>query len=116
MRGARARGRGRVAAVARGRARAHGVSNFCVPLLRCLVGDEAGRVHPHVVSGMLHVGMGADPLGYLSWAREHGAVFQAYSVLGGVEGDFGRITPAPAVRRVASAPGARAPILTGHPC
>ncbi len=105
---ARALWRGMVAAVARGRARAHGVSNFCVPLLRCLVGDEAGRVHPHVVSGMLHVGMGADPLGYLSWAREHGAVFQAYSVLGGVEGDLQNIVAQPAVARIAAAHGTSA--------
>ena len=45
--------------------------------------------------------MGRDPYGYRSWVqRRWGAVYMAYSVLGGVEGDFGRITNEPTVASI----------------
>ena len=55
---------------------------------------------------MQHVGMGADAYGYRRWVqRVWGAAFMAYSMLGGVDGDFGRIVHAPLVERVAHAHG-----------
>lgn len=105
---ARALWRGMEGALMRGDARAIGVANFCLPLLHCLVDDGALRVRPHVISGMLHVGMGADPLGYLSWARAHSVVFQAYSVLGGINGDLEAILVDPGVARIATAHGTSA--------
>ena len=62
------------------------------------------KTPPAVLQYMHHVGMGPAPLGYRGWAeRTWGAVYMAYSVLGGVEGDFARIVGASAVRRVAEA-------------
>jgi diketogulonate reductase-like aldo/keto reductase len=90
------------AAQARGLARSIGLSNCCASLLRCL--KSSVRTAPAVLQYMQHVGMGVDPFGYRAWAaRTWGAVTMAYSVLGGVEGDFGRITGSPVVRRVAKA-------------
>ena len=48
-----------------GVARAIGVSNFCVPLVQCLL--QTARVRPAVVSQMHRVGMGHDPYGFVSW-------------------------------------------------
>ena len=44
-----------------------------------------------------------DPYGYLDWTRRRGIAFIAYSVLGGVEGDFGRITTSAPVVGAAAA-------------
>ena len=49
------------------------MSNFCAPLLGCLL--ERARVPPAVAQGMLHVGMGADPFGYLGYMRRLGITF-----------------------------------------
>merc|ERR1712224_427550 len=50
--------------------------------------------------------MGSDAYGYRRWVeRTWGAVYMAYSVLGGIEGDLGKIVKAPLVRSVASAHG-----------
>ena len=87
----------------RGLTRAIGLSNICAPLLRCLAAVPP-RIAPAVLQYMQHVGMGSNPNGYRSWARRQwGAVYMAYSVLGGVEGDFARITSASRVQEVASA-------------
>lgn len=91
----------------RGLAFAIGLSNVCGPLLRCLA--KSARIKPAVMQYMLHVGMGPDPLGYRSFGtREWRSVFMAYSVLGGAEQDFSRITASPAVARVAAAHGGHA--------
>jgi len=55
-----------------------GVSNFCLPLLQCLL--LSGKT-PTVMQQMHHVGMGLDPNGLVSWARHYGAVYMAYSAL-----------------------------------
>jgi len=94
--------RGLEDAYARGLARAIGLSNVCSGLLRCLA--ASAKTAPHVVQYMLHVGMGPDPYGYRAWVKaQWGAAVMAYSVLGGVEGDFGRITSQPTVQRIAAA-------------
>lgn len=96
--------RGLEDAYARGLARAIGLSNVCGGLLQCLASSV--RTPPHVLQYMLHVGMGPDPYGYRAWAKARwGAQYMAYSVLGGVEGDFGRITAQPLVQRIARAHG-----------
>ena len=88
----------------RGAARSIGLSNCCAGMLRCLASHMALRIPPAVVQFMHHVGMGSSPLGYREWvAKRWGTVYMAYSVLGGVEGDFGKITSAPTVRRIAEA-------------
>ena len=49
-------------------------------------------------------GHGARSVCYRAWARSRWrAQYMAYSVLGGVEGDFGRITSHPLVQRIATA-------------
>ena len=94
--------RGLEAAHAQGLARSIGLSNCCAPLLRCLA--SSAKTKPAVLQYMHHVGMGIDPFGYRGWAaKTWGAVTMAYSVLGGVEGDFGRITGSPVVGRIAKA-------------
>lgn len=94
--------RGLEDAHARGLARSIGLSNVCGGLLECLA--SSARTPPHVLQYMLHVGMGPDPFGYRAWARSRWrAQYMAYSVLGGVEGDFGRITSHPLVQRIATA-------------
>jgi diketogulonate reductase-like aldo/keto reductase len=88
------------AAYERGHAKAIGVSNYCHSLLVCL--NQTARIRPAVLQGQLHIGMGSDPYGYVSYARSMEAAFMAYSVLGGVSGDYGKILSSAAVRRAAS--------------
>jgi diketogulonate reductase-like aldo/keto reductase len=88
----------------RGLARAIGLSNCCAQLLTCVA--ATATISPAAVQYMHHVGMGADALGYRRFVeRTWGAAYMGYSVLGGVEGDFGKIVGAPLVRRIASAHG-----------
>lgn len=92
-----------------GKAKAIGVSNYCISCLECLLGNPevkvvpAGRFHFVFWRGKqiaadnllttlpllcevnqfeLHVGMGADPEGLVSYNVKHGIVVQAYSPLG----------------------------------
>jgi diketogulonate reductase-like aldo/keto reductase len=65
-----------------GLARAIGVSNYCVGLLKCLLEQPGTNERPAVLSQMHRVGMGTDPYGYVSWAQRLGIVYMAYSVLG----------------------------------
>ena len=89
--------RGLEAARGAGHARAIGVSNCCGSCMRCLL-ETPGATVPAVWQQMHHVGMGDDPYGYVSWARSKGIVYMAYSVLGGVVGDIGKIGASSAVR------------------
>ena len=99
----RALWRGLETARRQGLARAIGLSNCCAQLLQC-VATGTVREPPAVVQYMHHVGMGSDPFGYRTWAwRTWKAVYMAYSVLGGAEGDFKRIAHGPVVERIASA-------------
>ena len=75
--------------------------------MRCLL-ETPGATVPAVWQQMHHVGMGVDPLGQLSYARRHQVAYMAYSVLGGAEGDLGRIAAQPAVRRIAKQRGVSA--------
>jgi diketogulonate reductase-like aldo/keto reductase len=68
------------AAYKAGKARALGVSNYCVSCLECLLSNAT--VMPTVNQIELHVGMGADPAGLVSYNAKHGIVSQAYSPLG----------------------------------
>ena len=91
-----------------GLTKAIGLSNVCGPLLGCLARSNL-RVPPAVMQYMMHVGMGPDPFGYRSFgARAWRSAFMAYSVLGGAEQEFERITASPAVARIAAAHGNRA--------
>ena len=86
----------------RGIARSIGLSNCCGHLLKCVAAAAATR--PAAVQYMQHVGMGPDRFGYRKWAETTwGAAYMGYSVLGGVEGDFGRIVSQPLVQRIAQA-------------
>ena len=59
---------------------------------------------PAVLQYMHHVGMGHDPFGYQSFGRRvWGSTYMAYSVLGGAEQDFERVTSARAVEEIARA-------------
>ena len=89
--------RGLEAARSAGHARAIGVSNCCGSCMRCLL-ETPGATVPAVWQQMHHVGMGDDPYGYISWARSKGIVYMAYSVLGGVMGDIGKIGASSAAR------------------
>lgn len=94
--------RGLEAAHRRGLAKAIGLSNVCGGLLTCLAARVS--IKPAVLQYMHHVGMGDDPYGYASYAkRMWKAHYMAYSVLGGAEQDFERITSSPAVVSAASA-------------
>lgn len=66
-----------------GKARAIGVSNYCPSCFACLEGKAT--VFPMVNQVGYHIGMGADPSGFKSYADKHGMILQAYSPLGGVE-------------------------------
>lgn len=68
------------AAYKAGKAKAIGVSNYCVSCLECLL-DNA-TVVPTVNQIELHVGMGPDPSGLVSYSLSKGIVPQAYSPLG----------------------------------
>lgn len=61
-----------------GKAKAIGVSNYCPSCFACL---SSASVFPMVNQVQYHVGMGLDPSGLMSFAKEHGVVVQAYSVL-----------------------------------
>ena len=62
-----------------GKARAIGVSNYCPSCFDCIKDTE---VFPHVNQVMVHIGMGTDPGGFVSYSKKHGVQLQAYSVLG----------------------------------
>jgi len=66
--------------LAAGKARAIGVSNYCVSSFECLF--QTAKVVPAVNQIELHVGMGPDPTGLVSYALNKGIVSQAYSPLG----------------------------------
>ena len=86
------------------------MSNYCAPLLACVL--ATARVTPSVAQGMMHVGMGSDPHGYLRHATApRGIVFVAYSALGGVEGDLRRILASGAVRAAAERHTTTAPTV-----
>lgn len=62
-----------------GKVKAIGVSNYCASCLDCLL--SKATVKPAVNQIELHVGMGADPTGLVSYTREKGILPQAYSPL-----------------------------------
>jgi len=62
-----------------GKVRAIGVSNYCPSCFECLRDTE---VFPMVNQVMYHIGMGIDPGHFMTYAKSHGVVIQAYSVLG----------------------------------
>ena len=59
--------------------RAIGVSNYCSACFQCLSGSKE---MPMVNQVQLHVGMGADPQGFRTFAEKHEMVLQAWSPLG----------------------------------
>ncbi|CAE7569973.1 morA [Symbiodinium sp. CCMP2592] len=63
-----------------GKARAIGVSNYCPSCYDCL--NSTATVLPMVNQVQLHLGMGTDPAGIVSWHKKRGIQLQAYSVLG----------------------------------
>jgi len=65
---------------AAGKAKAIGVSNYCPSCFACL--DGSATVFPMVNQIGYHIGMGADPSGFRSFADSKGVVLQAYSPLG----------------------------------
>lgn len=65
-----------------GKAKAIGVSNYCKSCLECLLGQDGVTVTPAVNQIELHVGMGIDPEGLVSFSTDKGIVVQAYSPLG----------------------------------
>lgn len=85
---------------AAGRARAIGVSNYCASLLQCVLGEAS--IRPAVWQQVHHIGMGADPLGYISWARAHGIAYQAVSVLGGFKRISGSVLGQPLLQQLAA--------------
>ena len=85
-------------------ARAIGLSNVCANCLQCLSKHKL-RVMPAVIQEMHHLGMGLNPYGYPEWAARLGIWYMPYSVMGGVEGEFGAINALPEVRAIASSRG-----------
>jgi len=67
---------------AEGLATSIGVSNYCEECLECLLSDEATTVVPAVNQFELHVGMGPDPEGLVTYCRSKGIAPMAYSPLG----------------------------------
>lgn len=67
-------------ALASGLIRSAGVSNYCATCLDAL--QRTARVRPAVNQVQYHVGMGADPQGFISTARRHRLTLQAWSPLG----------------------------------
>ena len=65
-----------------GKAKAIGVSNYCPPLLECLL--ATARVRPHVNQLNVHVGSSLEAL--QAWGPAYGVPLQAYSALGSVDG------------------------------
>eukprot|EP00937_MAST-01D_sp_MAST-1D-sp2_P007434 g7434.t1 len=64
----------------KGKAKAIGVSNYCQSCFECLLGTAT--VVPAVNQIQVHVGMGDDPSGLLSYCAKKGIIVQAYSPLG----------------------------------
>jgi len=81
---------------AAGKVRAIGVSNYCPSCLDCLI--AAAKVIPAVNQFRLHVGMGADPEGFLSYGNHWGIVTMAYSPMGG-----GEVFTDPLLKKIGSA-------------
>jgi diketogulonate reductase-like aldo/keto reductase len=65
--------------LAAGKARTIGVSNYCISCLECLA--KTWKIVPAVNQIQLHVGMGADPEGLVSYCRARHIQIQAYSPL-----------------------------------
>jgi len=65
---------------AAGKARAIGVSNYCQSSFDCL--SQTWKVKPALNQIEVHVGMGPDPRGLISYAKSFGIQSQAYSPLG----------------------------------
>mmetsp|Transcript_30835 Transcript_30835/g.57825 ORF Transcript_30835/g.57825 Transcript_30835/m.57825 type:complete len:322 (+) Transcript_30835:50-1015(+) len=63
-----------------GKARAIGVSNYCPSCYDCL--NSTASVLPMVNQVQIHLGMGTDPAGFVSYHKARGIQLQAYSVLG----------------------------------
>jgi 2,5-diketo-D-gluconate reductase A len=68
--------------LAAGKTRAIGVSNFCKSCLKCLQ-TSSPELLPATNQIQLHVGMGADPDGLMSYNANLGIVVQAYEPLAG---------------------------------
>lgn len=68
-----------------GAVRAIGVSNFCVSCMECLAASGNNMARPAVNQIQMHVGMGADPGGLLSYCSSRQIVVQAYEPLAGGE-------------------------------
>jgi diketogulonate reductase-like aldo/keto reductase len=64
----------------KGKARAIGVSNYCQSCIECLAKNSS--IVPAVNQIQVHVGMGPDPAGLVSYGRSKGIITQAYSPLG----------------------------------
>lgn len=67
--------------LASNKTRALGVSNFCQSCFDCILTD-ASVVVPALNQVQLHVGMGTDPEGLVSFCQKKGIVMEAYSPLG----------------------------------
>merc|ERR1719454_1216619 len=65
---------------AAGKAKSIGVSNYCQSSFECL--SQTMKVTPALNQIELHVGMGPDPKGIVSYAKNLGIKSQAYSPLG----------------------------------
>jgi len=65
---------------AAGKAKSIGVSNFCQSSFDCL--KQTWKVVPAINQVQVHVGMGTDPTGIISYGKSFGVVTQAYSPLG----------------------------------
>lgn len=63
------------------KARSIGVSNFCQSCLQCLKNENKAFIPPAVNQIQMHVGMGADPEGLISYCNDNDIVVQAYSPL-----------------------------------
>merc|ERR1719498_1145721 len=63
-----------------GKAKSIGVSNYCKSSFECLAKTQ--KVVPAINQIELHVGMGPDPSGIVSYAKNLGVATQAYSPLG----------------------------------
>lgn len=62
-----------------GKARAIGVSNYCPSCFACL---DYADIFPMVNQIEYHLGMGLDPKGFMTYAKRHDMVIQAYGSLG----------------------------------
>jgi len=88
---------------AAGKAKAIGVSNYCPSCFACLEGKA--NVFPMVNQIGYHIGMGADPSGFQSFADKKGMVIQAYSPLGGADFLTKQITTGEVTTSIAKAHG-----------